>query len=171
MASSLLFAGCSPDNDAGERQGKGDPDRDVPILALILDVERTSIAAYALGISRLRGDALDLARELADQERQHAERLERLIKDLGRTPHPAKPAEHYQRGFPSLADELDVLTLAIDVENTAIAAYLDALPKLSTGSLRATAAAIATNEAQHLSLLRDALDRPAVPDAFVTGEG
>jgi len=51
----------------------------------------------------------------------------------------------------------------------AIAAYLDALPKLSSPDLRATAAAIVTTEAEHVSVLLGALGRPPVPTAFVTG--
>ena len=56
------------------------------------------------------------------------------------------------------------------IENTAIAAYLDALPKLSSPDLRATAASIVTNEAQHVSVLQGALARPEVPAAFVVGK-
>ena len=62
-----------------------------------------------------------------------------------------------------------MLRFAVDLENTAIAAYIDALPKLSDGDLRATAASIITNEAEHLSLLLDALGRDPTPSAFVTG--
>ncbi|HYH88198.1 MAG TPA: DUF4439 domain-containing protein, partial [Solirubrobacteraceae bacterium] len=71
--------------------------------------------------------------------------------------------------FPVLRSEADVLRFAVDLENTAIAAYIDALPKLSEKDLRATAASIITNEAEHVSVLLDALGREPVPAAFVTG--
>lgn len=43
------------------------------------------------------------------------------------------------------------------------------MPKLSDGRLRGTAAAILTNEAEHVSVLLGAMGRPPVPAAFVTG--
>ena len=55
------------------------------------------------------------------------------------------------------------------IENRAIAAYLDALPKLSSPDLRATVASIVTTEAEHASVLLGALGRPQVPSAFVVG--
>ena len=64
-----------------------------------------------------------------------------------------------------------MLRFALDLEQTAIAAYIDALPKLSNGDVRATAAAIITNEAEHAAVLLDALGRDPVPAAFVTGKG
>ena len=64
-----------------------------------------------------------------------------------------------------------MLRFAIELENTAIAAYIDALPKLSQGDLRATAAAIVTNEAEHIAVLLDALgDEPGARTRFVTGK-
>ena len=64
----------------------------------------------------------------------------------------------------------DVLLLANMIEHEAIAAYLDALPKLSSTDLRAMAASIVTNEAEHVSVLLGALGRPQVPTAFVAGK-
>lgn len=63
-----------------------------------------------------------------------------------------------------------MLRFALDLENTAIAAYIDALPKLSQGDLRATAAGIIANEAEHVTVLLDALGRDPLPAAFVTGK-
>jgi rubrerythrin len=63
-----------------------------------------------------------------------------------------------------------VLKFAVDLENTAIAAYIDALPKLGKGDLRATAAAIVSNEAEHVAVLLGALGREQVPGAFVFGK-
>jgi hypothetical protein len=46
---------------------------------------------------------------------------------------------------------------------------VDAVPKLSDPKLRQTAAAINTNEAEHISVLLGALGKPPVPDAYATG--
>ncbi|MEA2191912.1 MAG: hypothetical protein QOI73_2033, partial [Solirubrobacteraceae bacterium] len=72
--------------------------------------------------------------------------------------------------FPELRSQTDVLRFAVDLENTAIAAYIDALPKLGKGDLRATAAAIVSNEAEHVAVLLGALDEDQVPFAFVVGK-
>ena len=63
-----------------------------------------------------------------------------------------------------------MLRFAIGLEEVAIAAYVDAVPRLSSPDLRATVSQIATNEAEHLSVLRQALGREPAPQAFVTGD-
>ncbi|HWC25857.1 MAG TPA: DUF4439 domain-containing protein, partial [Solirubrobacteraceae bacterium] len=99
------------------------------------------------------------------QEQEHADGLSQAIEDMGGTPN--EPKASYD--FPQLRSQRDVLRFAVELENSAIAAYIDALPKLSENDLRATAAAIITNAAEHLALLLDALGRDPAPDAFVTG--
>lgn len=139
---------------------------DVAILNLALDVENLAIAAYAGGAKLLRGPLLKLGKEFLLHEREHASGLSEAIKQLGGTPNKAKPSYN----FPKLVSQKDVLRLASKIENTAIAAYIDAIPKLSTPDLRATAAAIVTNEAEHLAVLQGALKRPQTPTAFVIGK-
>ena len=56
------------------------------------------------------------------------------------------------------------------LENTAIAAYIDAIPRLNTADLRAEGAAIVGAEAEHLAVLNGALRQRSAPTAFVTGE-
>ena len=51
-----------------------------------------------------------------------------------------------------------MLRFAVDLENTAVEAYLDAIPRLSSADLRQTAAAIVSNEAEHISVLLGALN-------------
>jgi hypothetical protein len=68
-----------------------------------------------------------------------------------------------------VTDQAGTLKLATMIENVAIAAYLDAIPRLTSGDLRATAASVVTNEAEHLSVLLGAQGRPQVPTAFVVG--
>jgi hypothetical protein len=61
------------------------------------------------------------------------------------------------------------MRFAVDLENTVVAAYIDALPKLSKADLRSTAAAIVTCEAEHIAVLLGALGQPQAPAAFVVG--
>jgi rubrerythrin len=108
---------------------------------------------------------LQVGKAFLEQEQEHADGLAQAIKDAGGMPNRPKPSYD----FPTLRSQNDVLRFAVDLEYTAIAAYIDALPKLSQGDLRATAAAIVTNEAEHVAVLLGALGKNQVPDAFVTG--
>jgi len=63
------------------------------------------------------------------------------------------------------------LALAVHLENRAIAAYLDALPRLTSPDLRGTAASMLTSDAEHLVVLRRELGEDPVPSAFAGGAG
>jgi rubrerythrin len=139
---------------------------DVEILNGALDLELRIVAAYKAGAARLRGSMLDIAQTFLEQEQEHADGLASAIKDAGGKPNRAKSA--YE--FPEMRSQTDVLRYAIDIENTTIAAYIDALAKLTQGDLRATIAGIVTNEAEHVAVLRDALGMNPVPAALVTGQ-
>jgi rubrerythrin len=164
---SLAFLAACGGGGAGPGASARETDR--RLLNSTLDLEHAVIAAYSEGLALLRGSALQLGRRLRDQERAHAERLRRVIQGLGGTPTPPKSREEYHRSFPKLESQADVLRFATDLENLAVAAYVDATPKLSTGELRRTTVAIAANEAEHISVLLGARGMPSVPDALVTG--
>ena len=164
-ASAVLLGACS-DDTKNPVEGPDESDlADVEILNAALDLELRGVAAYKVGAGKLRGERLAIVKLFLEQEQAHADGLGAAIKDRDGTPNRAKNAYD----FPGLRTEADVLRFAIDLENTAIAAYIDALPKLSDNDLRATAASIITNEAEHMSVLLDALGRDPVPAAFVTG--
>jgi len=168
--SAVFLAACGDDQGKPAETGDADgSERDVRILNGALGLENTAIAAYTAGAPLLKGDALEAGKQFLGHEQEHADGLTRAIKDMGGTPAKAKSADEYAQGFPTLKSQEDVLKFAVDLENTAIKAYVDSLPKLSSGELRQTAAAIVANEAEHVSVLLGALRRPQVPDAFVTG--
>lgn len=170
-----VLAACGGDGD-GEREAERARERraaesDIRILNRLLEMERTAVVAYETGERLLRGRLAELAAKLAEQERRHAGELVRLIReDLGGRPARAASDESIREGFPPLRTPRDFLRFALDVESTAIAAYREALPKLSAGNLRGTAAATLTVEAEHGALLLEALGRSPVPTAFVTGK-
>ena len=61
--------------------------------------------------------------------------------------------------------------MAISIaETNAIAAYYEAQQSLRRAEFLQTTAAIMANEGQHLALLREALHREPVPNAFETGQ-
>jgi rubrerythrin len=142
---------------------------DAAILAALLDLEHSAIAAYTLIATKLSGRALASARLFASQEASHAAALEAGITKLGSTPSPARPRAEYLATFPRLRGERDALSFALDVEDTAVAAYADALGKFVTDSVRVTTASILVTEAEHAAVLLGELGRPQVPEPFVTG--
>ncbi len=166
-ASAVFLSACTDDTKNPVKIGPDESDMaDVEILNGALDLELMAVAAYKAGAGKMRGSVLAIAKRFLEQEQEHADGLAAAIKDADGVPNRAKSSYD----FPVLRTQADALRFAVDLENTAIAAYIDALPKLSENDLRATAASIITNEAEHLSVLLDALGRDPVPAAFVTGQ-
>lgn len=166
--SAVVLSACSDKNKkTGVDNGAAEQDQaDVEILNGALDLELMAVAAYKAGAGLLKGDLLQVIKGFLEQEQEHADALASAIRDADGTPNRAKSSYD----FPDLRSERDVLMFAVKLENTAVAAYIDALPKLTKGDLRGTTAAILTSEAEHIAVLRDALGLEPVPDAFVTGE-
>ncbi|MDQ3849735.1 MAG: ferritin-like domain-containing protein [Actinomycetota bacterium] len=164
--SAVFLAACGDSSDGRRGGTKGGDAADVEILNSALDLELMAVAAYKAAAPVLKGSALDVAQKFLEHEQEHADGLTRAIKDMDGTPN--RPKSAYD--FPRVKSQRDALRFALDLENTAVAAYLDALPKLGSPKLRGTAAAIASNEAEHIAVLRGALGRPQVPSAFVTGK-
>jgi rubrerythrin len=166
--SAVFLTACGDDTkSAGVKTGPDESDQaDVEMLNSALDLELMAVAAYKAGAAQLKGEVLQIGKAFLEQEQEHADGLSQAIEDAGGTPNRAKASYD----FPKLSSQNDVLRFAVDLENTAIAAYIDALPKLSQGDLRATAAAIVTTEAEHVAVLLGVLGKNQVPDAFVTGK-
>jgi rubrerythrin len=165
--SAVFLAACGDGAEPLVSTGPDESDQaDVEILNGALDLELMAVAAYKAGAAQLKGALLQVGKLFLAQEQEHADGLAAAIKDAGGQPNRGKAAYD----FPELRSQNDVLKFAVDLENTAIAAYIDALPKLTGGDLRSTAASIVTNEAEHVSVLLDALGRNPAPAAFVTGK-
>ena len=165
--SAMFLAACGGDDTDTPATGPDESDAaDVEILNSALDLELMAVAAYKAGAMLLTGEVLAVGRQFLEHEQEHADGLATAIKDAGGRPNRSKPSYD----FPQLKSQTDVLRFAVDLENTAIAAYIDALPKLGKGDLRATASAIVANEAEHVAVLLGALGRQQVPDAFVVGK-
>jgi rubrerythrin len=158
------LAGEKSQDSSAERPGTDV--NDVVVLNSALDLEHQAVAAYTAAMKTLTGDNLLVARQFRDQERQHAVTLGAAIKKIGGKPNAARSSY----SFPRLRDEKAVLQFASRLENTAIAAYVDAIPRLNNPNMRAAAASILANEAEHLAVLNSALGERTAPVAFVTGE-
>jgi Ferritin-like domain len=174
----LVVVGCGSSSQPLRVQLERSPSlqrTDVEVLNHLLDVEHLGIAAYTAAIPLLEPDlgkpgssagsveswpSLFLNDELA-----HAGQLTGMVKAVGGNPN--EPAPSYDLGHPRTNEE--VLALLQEVERVQIAAYLEALPRLSLGRLRQQAVAMMANDAQHIAAVRVSLGQPPVPSAFVTG--
>jgi hypothetical protein len=140
-------------------------DHDVLALDDLLILERRAIAAYTAGIPVLVGRQRVIAIAFLRQELEHAGTLVTEVSRAGGSF--TKRAQSYQLGNPN--GPRGVLELLHEVERAEIAGYLDAIERLSSGRLRATAASILADQAQHVAVLRAALGQPPIPSAFVGG--
>jgi hypothetical protein len=149
----LLLAGAAGALLGGCGAGEGRPggrDHDRSLVTGLLRLERRAVAIYE------RQDGALAARLLA-HEREHVARLEDAL--------PGQRAAGRARA----ADDPGSLELARRLEETSVAAYLTALPRVGDPGLRRLLAGIAAVEAEHLAAVSAALGEPAAPAAFVRG--
>ena len=152
--------------------GNGDGD----ILEQAIGLENIAVLAYdtAIDSGLLSQGFTRVARRFRDHEQEHADALSTALMDLGGTP-PAKKQtvkdiDAVVKGIRDVKSQGDIVDFAIELEMAGVAAYYDAHRKLVDAKLLQTGASIMANEAQHLVVLRQAVKRPPVPNAFVTGK-
>jgi hypothetical protein len=167
--SGLLLSACGGSSKAKEKLVAGsDPAAvrrtDISVLNDVLDLEHAAVFAYIAGIPLLSGHARAAAAQFLSHELAHVSKLESTVRGAGGKPSPARSS--YPLTNPRDADQ--VLEILSTTESTLINAYLDAIPKLMPGWLRAVAAGILANQGQHISVLKLLRGRRPVPSAFVT---
>jgi hypothetical protein len=169
LAGAFALAGCGRKAKSGRQSVKrvARPIRqaDVEILGEMLDLERHTVAAYTAGLPLLEKPQAKAAKQFLNDELQHTGELLALIKTAEGKPPPR--AASYDLGHPTDAEE--VLALLHGLERAQIAGYLDAIPRLAPGSVRAGVSTILASDAQHISILRLLQGSSPVPSAFVTG--
>jgi bacterioferritin (cytochrome b1) len=163
--SAAFLAACG--GGSGSKESKSAKQADIALLNSAIDLENTAIAAYTAGAPLLKGEALRLGREFLGHEKDHADTLSSAVSALGGRPPPPKASYR----FPQVRNQREVLGLLDTIEHELVAAYLDALPKLNSPTLRAMVASILATEGEHISVVLGALGRPQVPTALVTGRG
>ena len=148
-------------------------DEDTMLAAVRL--EQGLVVAYRrlAGSSALGPAAVALARRFGDQEQAHLDAVTKQLQRLGGVV-PAQPAPDMVKAGRAAVTDLHtqqaLLAFAGALETNAIAAYYEAQQSLRRAVLLQTTAAIMANEGQHLALLREALRRPPVPNAFEIGQ-
>lgn len=138
---------------------------DLQILIAALALERRTVAAYVAGIPLLPRAQAHAAEQFLSEELEHTGELISLIKDAGGKPQPRPNT--FQLGHPGTAAQ--VVSLLHQLERLQITMYLQSIPRLSPGPVRAAAATILTVDAQHVAMLRLIQGQTPVPTAFVTG--
>jgi hypothetical protein len=155
--SALALAGCG----GSRRHPHAGETPLVRELLTALELERQTVAAYAAGIPLLAPRAREAARRFLDFELSHAGEISGLISQAGTKP--PKTGSVYDLGHPQTPQQ--VLALLRDLERRQLAMYLDLVPRISDGKVRAAITAVLGSDAQHLAVLSelagsDALESP-----------
>ena len=168
---SLALVGCGGNGRTGAHSVHKAPDpvqlSDIALLRRMLDLERHAVAAYTAGIPLLNRDQGKVAKQFLNEELQHTGELISLIKAAGGDAPPRAAA--FELGHPH--DATAVLTLLHDIEQAQIAAYLQTIPRLAPGPVRAAVATIVASDAQHIAFVRKLQGRSPMPSAFVSATG
>ena len=138
---------------------------DADVLNFALTLELLEARFYEQGLQRvegLRSEYRLVAVEIRDNESEHVQVLSRLIAGLGASP-VTEPQFDFGDAFSS---EDRFLEVAQQLEDTGVAAYNGAIPRLSDREALGSAAAIVNVEARHSAIIRLLRDQPMSPGAF-----
>lgn len=163
----LAIAGCG--GGGGESDGESEKAADVEAVNAALSRELTLLEAYTRGRVLLKGRAAAIGRRFRAQEQEYISALTKAVRGLGGE----TDAEAAELDLSEVRTQEDFLALAYELESAALAAYVEAAPRLFTDAPQTLAASLAAGHAQHLVLLRQGLGvSPAdsVPEAFDGGE-
>jgi hypothetical protein len=168
-AAVLLAVVLSSCGGSGGSSASGEKERDARVLNEILGRQLAAVAAYGQVLPQLRGADLAAAQQFRAQEQEHVDATTKTLRGIGAEADP--PAETIEAD--DLKTRVDSLEFLYEMESATLDAELSAVGKLSIDWPRPLIASMATNQAQHLVLLRQALGAKRsdlVPSAFETGE-
>ena len=138
-------------------------------------LEQAAVVTYRTGAT---SGGLDAALTktfitFAGQEQEHLDALIKQLQSLGGVVPPLPTPEQVKVGgktVASLQSQAELLGFATDLELQTVAFYYKAQQSLRRAEFLQTTASIMANEGQHLVVLREALNRPPVPNAFEVGK-
>jgi rubrerythrin len=162
----LVVAGCG--GGGTTTTVATDKAADAETLNNVLARELAAVRAYDRTLPLLHGPTLASAREFRAQEQEHVNAIVKALRGLGEKAEPEEE-EIESEGLKTQADALGFL---YEVESVSVAYYLRAISHLTAAWPRALLGSIATNQAQHLVLLRQMLGADAaesIPEAFEDG--
>jgi hypothetical protein len=165
----LLGAALAACGGGGDSTSSGEKESDARVLNEILGRQLAAVAAYGQALPHLRGADLAAAQQFRAQEQEHVDAVTKTLRGIGGEADP--PAETIEAD--DLNTRADNLEFLYEMESATLDAELSAVGKLSIDWPRPLIASMATSQAQHLVLLRQALGaKPSEmsPSAFETGE-
>lgn len=140
----------------------GNIDLQVVQFALLLERLEADYYRRAVKEAPLEGATLSVARELADNEAQHVDALEQLVRQLdGRSGR--APRFDFGAAFTS---EQRFLALARRFEDTGVSAYNGAGPLIQDSEVLEAAGQIVQVEARHAARIRMLTKNQVTPGAF-----
>lgn len=137
-------------------------ENDLEVFGFALTLEQVEGAFYkaAAAVPGLRAEVSDALKEFGDHEVQHADTITTAIQTLG-----GKPDKAPKTKF-DLPDEKAVLKLAVQLEDTGVAAYSGLAPMVQSPDLLEAAGSIVQVEARHSAALRLLAGQDPAPSAF-----
>ncbi|HEX8102230.1 MAG TPA: ferritin-like domain-containing protein [Solirubrobacteraceae bacterium] len=134
---------------------------DIEVLNFALTLEYLEADFYTAARELpLREELAALAAEFGEHERQHVDALTATITGLEGEPAKRPPFEF------ALQSEADFLRLAVMLEDTGVAAYNGAAPRLESKAVLAAAGGIVQVEARHAGEIRRLAGKDPAPAAF-----
>lgn len=150
---------------------------DITVLRTASSLELVAVNAYdaAIKANLLTTPAVsDAAKAFMGQHKDHSDVFQSLTKKLGGEPYdkpnPALTAQLQPR-LAGLANEQQVIALALELERAAAATYVAAVGTFGDPSLNEAIMSVGGVEARHAAVLATVLNQPAVPGAFATTAG
>ena len=171
-ATTLAIAGCGG-GGATTTTRQGEREADVALVDTAIAREMATVDAYEHGLALPgRSDAAVL-RQFRAQDQEHVDALMKAIRGLGGQIDPEKVAgEREALDYKGIESRAGFLPLAYERESQGVAGDLDEVSRLSAVWPHSLLASIATDQAQHLVLLRRALGAgplASVPAPFEVG--
>jgi rubrerythrin len=164
LLSAALTAGAAAGpgvRSAFAQAGGGDTD----VLNFALTLELLEARFYEEGLQRVKGlrrEYRQVATDIRDNESEHVQVLSSLIGQLGATP-VTEPQFDFGDAFSSEDRFLEVSQM---LEDTGVAAYNGAAPRIADRQILEAAGTIVQVEARHAAIIRLLRDQPISPGAF-----
>jgi hypothetical protein len=134
-------------------------------LAVGAEILAAEFYARAIASKKLAGDVLKHSKRALFNEQEHLRAMSEILSGAGQTP---STSDDFEVAFPK--DTFDsvasIARLGVALETAFVGAYLGAVDSFAPGDLKTTAARIAANEAQHLTVLSELVSNRPVGVSF-----